>query len=54
MGVCGYTVPEDGSYDEILQELLLNRMIEQGLADVEAGRTFSEEEMARTIESWRG
>jgi len=47
-------MPEDGSYDEILQELLMNRMIEQGLADVEAGRTLSDEEMARTIESWRG
>lgn len=46
-------MPEDSSYDEILQELLMNRMIERGLADVEAGRTISDEEMAETIESWR-
>ena len=46
-------MPEDSSYDEILQELLMNRMIERGLADVEAGRTISDEEMANTIESWR-
>jgi len=46
-------MPEDSSYDEILRELLMNRMIEPGLADVEAGRTLADEEMAKTIESWR-
>jgi predicted transcriptional regulator len=46
-------LPEDSSYDEILQELIMNRMIERGLADVEAGRTVSDEDMAKTIESWR-
>ena len=48
-----HDMPEDSSYDEILQELLMNRMIEWGLADVEAGRTITDEEMAKTIESWR-
>jgi predicted transcriptional regulator len=28
-------------------------MVERGLADVQAGRTISHEEMRRTIESWR-
>jgi predicted transcriptional regulator len=46
-------LPEDSSYDEILQELIMNRMIERGLADVEAGRTVSDEDMAKTIDSWR-
>jgi predicted transcriptional regulator len=46
-------MPEDSSYDEILEELMMNRMIERGLADVEAGRVISDEEMAKTIESWR-
>jgi predicted transcriptional regulator len=46
-------MPEDSSYDEILEELIMNRMIERGLADVEAGRTISDEEMAKTIESWQ-
>jgi predicted transcriptional regulator len=45
-------LPDDSSYDEILQELIMNRMIERGLADVEAGRTISDEDMAKTIESW--
>lgn len=45
-------MPEDSSYDEILQELIMNRMIERGLADVQAGRTISDEEMAKTINSW--
>ncbi|MEO8036746.1 MAG: hypothetical protein ABI837_20095 [Acidobacteriota bacterium] len=46
-------MPEDSSYDEILEQLLMNRMIERGLADVDAGRTLSDDEMAKTIESWR-
>jgi predicted transcriptional regulator len=45
-------LPEDSSFDEILQELVFNRMIERGLADVDAGRTITSEEMARTIDSW--
>ena len=45
--------PEDSSYDEILRELALARMIERGLADSQAGRTISDEEMSRRIRPWR-
>jgi predicted transcriptional regulator len=45
--------PEDSSYDDILRELAFARMIERGLADSRAGRTISDEEMKRAIESWR-
>ena len=41
--------PEDSSYDEILRELAFARMVERGLADSEAGRTISHEEMKRVI-----
>jgi predicted transcriptional regulator len=44
--------PDDSSYDEILRELALHRMIERGLADADAGRTVSHEEMGRRIDSW--
>ena len=40
-------------YDDIVRELVFNRMVERGLADVDAGRTISDEEMERSIESWR-
>ena len=46
-------LPADSSYDEILHELGLRRMIERGLADSEAGRTVSNEEVLRRIESWQ-
>jgi predicted transcriptional regulator len=46
-------MPDDSSYDEIVRELVFNRMVERGLADVDAGRTISDEEMERSIESWR-
>ena len=45
--------PDDSSYDEILREFALARMIERGLADSDAGRTISHEEMGRRIKTWR-
>jgi predicted transcriptional regulator len=45
-------LPEDSSYEDILRELAFERVIERGLADAEAGRTISSEEMKRRIESW--
>ena len=44
--------PDDSSYDEILRELALARMIERGLADSQAGRTISDEEIGRRIKTW--
>jgi len=45
--------PDDSSAEEILKELAFAAMVERGLADSDAGRTISNEEMARRIESWR-
>jgi predicted transcriptional regulator len=44
--------PADSSFDEILRELAFARMIEQGLADVDEGRTLSHEEVRREVDSW--
>lgn len=44
--------PEDSSYDEILRELAFHRMVERGLADADAGRSVSHEEIGRRIDSW--
>ena len=45
--------PDDSSFDEILRELALARMIDRGLQDSEAGRTISGEEMKRQMNQWR-
>lgn len=45
--------PEDSSLEEIVRELAFAVMVERGLADSDAGRTISHEEMGRRIESWR-
>ena len=45
--------PDDSSYDEILRELAFARMIELGLADSDAGRTISNEELGRRMKSWQ-
>jgi len=45
--------PDDSSPDDILRELAFAAMVERGIADSDAGRTISNEEMGRRIESWR-
>lgn len=42
-------LPEDSTYDQILQELALDRMIEAGLEDFEHGRTLSHQEVRREV-----
>ena len=44
--------PEDISREEIIRELAFHVMVERGLADSEAGRMISNDEMARRIRSW--
>jgi hypothetical protein len=45
--------PDDSSYDEILRELAFARMVQRGLWDADNERTVSDDEIKRTIESWR-
>jgi hypothetical protein len=45
--------PDDSSYDEILREPAFARMVERGLEDSRSGRTLSNDEMARRVQSWR-
>jgi predicted transcriptional regulator len=45
--------PDDSSFEEIIKEIAFAAMVERGLADSQAGRTISHEEMRRTLESWR-
>ena len=45
--------PEDSTPEEIVRELAFHVMVERGLADSDAQRTISDEDMARRIRSWR-
>ena len=45
--------PEDSSREEIVRELAFHVMVERGLADADAKRTISNDEMGRRIRSWR-
>jgi len=45
--------PEDSSREEIVRELAFHVMIERGIADSNAKRTISNEEMGRRIRSWQ-
>jgi len=45
--------PDDSSSEEIIRELAFHLMVERGLADSDAKRLISNEEMGRRIRSWR-
>lgn len=45
--------PDDRSAEEIVRELAFHIMIQRGLADSDAGRAISNEEMGRRIRSWQ-
>mgnify|MGYP000712035928 FL=1 len=45
--------PEDSSREEIIRELAFHAMVERGLADSDAKRVISNEEMARRIRQWQ-
>jgi predicted transcriptional regulator len=45
-------LPEDSTFDQILQELSFARMVEEGLDDLDQGRSLSHEEVRREAESW--
>jgi predicted transcriptional regulator len=45
--------PDDSSSEEIVRELAFHVMVDRGLADSDARRVISNEEMARRIRSWR-
>jgi hypothetical protein len=45
--------PDDASYEDIVREVGFAVMIQRGLADSDARRIISNEEMGRRIRSWR-
>ena len=45
--------PDDSSGEEIVRELAFHVMVERGIADSDAKRAISNEEMGRRIRSWR-
>ena len=45
--------PDDSSREEIVRELAFHVMVERGLADSEAKRAISNEEMVHGIRTWQ-
>jgi len=45
--------PEDSSSEELVRELAFHLMVQRGLADSDAGRTVSNEEMSHRIRAWQ-
>lgn len=45
--------PDDSSYAEIIRELAFDLMVQRGLKDSDKGRTITNEEMQRRIQTWQ-
>jgi hypothetical protein len=45
--------PEDSSHDEIVRELAFHVMVQRGLADSDAKRTLTSEDIQHRIRSWQ-
>ena len=43
---------DDTSYEEIIHELYVLKRIEEGLQDVDEGRTKTHEEVRQEVEKW--
>lgn len=46
-------LPENASLEDIQYHIYVRQKIEQGLADVEAGRVVSHAEVQQRLEKWR-
>ena len=45
--------PDDSSEETIVRELAFDVMVQKGLADADAKRTISNDEMGRRIRTWQ-
>lgn len=45
-------LPDDISYDELINELLFKGMIERGIHDSQKNKITSDEDMEKEIEKW--
>jgi predicted transcriptional regulator len=45
--------PEDSSSEELIRELAFHVMVQRGLADSDAGRVVSSQEMSHRNRSWQ-
>jgi predicted transcriptional regulator len=45
--------PADSTPEEIVRELAFHVMVQRGLADADAGKTISNEDMQHRIRSWQ-
>uniref|UniRef100_A0A831XEW8 Uncharacterized protein n=1 Tax=Geobacter metallireducens TaxID=28232 RepID=A0A831XEW8_GEOME len=46
-------LPEDATWDTLIYEINFIAQVHEGLADAEAGRVITTEELMKRMESWR-
>ena len=46
-------LPDSASFEDIQYHIYVRQKVEQGLADIEAGRVITQEEAMRRLDQWR-
>lgn len=46
-------MPDDSSFDDIIAELYFKQQVEQGLKDIESGRTYTHSQIKDMVSQWR-
>ncbi|HNY32444.1 MAG TPA: hypothetical protein PKO15_16275 [Fibrobacteria bacterium] len=44
--------PEDAGWDQLIEQILIQRMVEEGLEDVRSGNLVANEDALARIRSW--
>ncbi len=44
--------PEDATWDQLMEQILIQHMVDEGLEDARAGRMLSNEDALTKIRSW--
>lgn len=45
--------PEDAGWDQLIEQVLIQRMVDEGLEDVRSGNLVANEDALSRIRSWR-
>lgn len=47
------SLPDDSSYDDIMEELFFSKKVQQGLSDLDSGRVYAHTQILQEIQKWR-
>ncbi|TGK59188.1 hypothetical protein EHQ27_14975 [Leptospira wolffii] len=46
-------LPDDSSFDDIMEELFFSKKVQEGLSDLDSNKTFPHKQVLEEITKWR-